>query len=232
MKNYIFILSATIALNVSVATANQPVLIPLSSNTVFKFLKDDDPAKLAKKQAKKLKKEGWTVTVGHPDIETQLIKAAEFENETITDEKGRTINRYIIQTAIQTARTYNAAYASARTAAQAEVAAVLKTRIKGAMRKTIDSEQTSRINASTIDAFNEKAEAIVDETLKNSRPVIDIYRNLPNQAVEVQLRLVFDRTEIVDDIKSNMIQQLNVTPGGNDDKILCGLVEESVNQMF
>lgn len=193
---------------------------------------DDDPVKLTKKQAKKLKKEGWTVTVGHPDIETQLLHAAKYENEMMTDEKGRTINRYIMQTAMQTARSYNAAFASARTAAQAEVAAVLKTRIKAAMIKTIESKQTSRINASTVDAFDEKAEAIVDETLKNSKPVINIFRNLPNQTVEVQIRLAFDRTEIAEDVKSNMIHQLNIGSGSDTDQILCGLVDESINQTF
>lgn len=194
--------------------------------------KPDDPVKLAKKQAKKLKKEGWEVPIGERDIETQIIIAAQMENEMVTGTDGKQFSKYIARTARQTAGSHSAAYSAAIVNARTQIASELKTKISAKMTRTLETKQTSRIDASTVDAFNEKAEAIVDQTLQNSRPVINILRFLPNNNVEVQVRILVEKADVAEEIKNNMIHQLNLANEGKSNVELCGLVDDTINEIF
>jgi len=173
------------------------------------------PSKMAKKQAKELRADGWTVPAGEASIEQQVTKSQLYREELTTDESGNTINRYLIHTGQQTAGTYNAAYAAARTAAQTELAAMLKTEIVSAIQQKLDNDQTTMVNAVTVDKFNERSRAIVDQTLTRSIPLLAVYRRLPNNAFEVQVRIAFDRKELVARMKRNLQKELE----GDGDKL-------------
>lgn len=166
------------------------------------------PSKAAKKQAKQLKSDGWTVPAGTSGIEQQLTRSQLYGEELTVDENGNTVKRYMVQTSIQTAGTYNAAYAAARTAALTELAAMLKTELVSAMQQKMDNEQSSTISAVTVDKFNERSRAIIDMKLTNSIPVLAIYRRLPNRMFEVQVGIAFDRKELAARIKRNMKKEL------------------------
>lgn len=168
------------------------------------------PTKDAKKQAKALVKEGWMVPAGEKSIEQQITESQLLGAENMADENGAATKRYLMQTAVQTAGTYNAGYAAARANAQTELAAMLKTEIVAAMGKKLDNNQTSSINAVTVDKFNERARAIVDATLTNSIPVMAIYRRLQNNNFEVQVRLAFDKKELAARLKRNMQKELEM----------------------
>lgn len=166
------------------------------------------PSKAAKKQAKELKKEGWTVPAGAASIEQQLTKSQLYGEELTVDEGGNAVKRFMVQSAMQTAGTYNAAYAAARTAAQTELAAMLKTELVSAIQQKLDNEQTGTVSAVTVDKFNERSRAIVDQTLTRSIPVLAIYRRLPNKMFEVQVGIAFDRKELAARIKRNLQKEL------------------------
>ena len=166
------------------------------------------PSKAAKKQAKQLKADGWTVPAGSTDIEHQLTKSQLYSEELTVDDGGNTIKRFLVQSGMQTAGSYNAAYAAARMAAQTELAAMLKTELVSAMQQKLDNEQTESLSAVTVDKFNERSRAIVDQTLTSAIPVLAIYRRLPNKMFEVQVALAFDRKELAARIKRNMQKEL------------------------
>lgn len=182
------------------------------------------PTKDAKKQAKALVKEGWMVPAGEKSIEQQITESQLLGAENMADENGAATKRYLMQTAVQTAGSYNAGYAAARANAQTELAAMLKTEIAAAMDKKLDNEQTSAISAVTVDKFNERAQAIVDATLTNSIPVMAIYRRLQNNNFEVQVRLAFDKKELAARLKRNMQKELEME--GDE---LDSMVEEIMN---
>ena len=79
-----------------------------------------------------MKNEGWTVPAGEKNIEQQITQSQLYSAELMTDENGGVTKRFIMQTAVQTAGTYNAGYAAARANAQTELAAMLKTEIVAA----------------------------------------------------------------------------------------------------
>lgn len=170
--------------------------------------KPTKPTKQAKKQAKKLKAEGWTVPAGDIDIAQQVTRSQLYSAELTTDESGNVTKRYIMQTAQQTAGTYNSGYAAARAAAQTELAAMLKTELVTAMQQKLDNSQSNAMTATTIDKFNQRSRMIVDQTLTNAIPVLAIYRRLPNNNFEVQVRIAFDKKELIARIKRNMQQEL------------------------
>ena len=169
--------------------------------------KPTKPTKQAKKQAKELKAEGWTVPAGDIDIAQQVTRSQLYSAELTTDESGNVTKRYIMQTAQQTAGTYNSGYA-ARAAAQTELAAMLKTELVTAMQQKLDNSQSNAMTAITIDKFNQRSRMIVDQTLTNAIPVLAIYRRLPNNNFEVQVRIAFDKKELIARIKRNMQQEL------------------------
>ena len=166
------------------------------------------PPKQAKKQAKELKAKGWTVPAGDVDIAQQVTRSQLYSAELTTDESGNVTKRYIMQTAQQTAGTYNSGYAAARAAAQTELAAMLKTELVTAMQQKLDNSQSNAMTATTIDKFNQRSRMIVDQTLTNAIPVLAIYRRLPNNNFEVQVRIAFDKKELIARIKRNMQQEL------------------------
>ncbi len=170
--------------------------------------KPTKPTKQAKKQAKELKAEGWTVPAGDIDIAQQVTRSQLYSAELTTDESGNVTKRYIMQTAQQTAGTYNSGYAAARAAAQTELAAMLKTELVTAMQQKLDNSQSNAMTAITIDKFNQRSRMIVDQTLTNAIPVLAIYRRLPNNNFEVQVRIAFDKKKLIARIKRNMQQEL------------------------
>lgn len=145
---------------------------------------------------------------GDLDIAQQVTRSQLYSAELATDESGNVTKRYIMQTAQQTAGTYNSGYAAARAAAQTELAAMLKTELVTAMQQKLDNSESDALTAITIDKFNQRSRMIVDQTLTNAIPVLSIYRRLPNNKFEVQVRIAFDKKELIARIKRNMELEL------------------------
>ena len=72
----------------------------LELNAINMKLLDAKPTKSAKKEAKELKKEGWTVPAGEQSIEQQITASQLYGAELTTNEEGNTIKRFIMQTAL------------------------------------------------------------------------------------------------------------------------------------
>lgn len=166
------------------------------------------PTKAAKKEAKELKKDGWTIPAGDLPMEQQITRGHLLAEEYMPDEDGNAVKRYIQHSAIQTGGTYNAAYAAARANVQVELATLIKSQIAAAMQAKLDNAQASGISATTVDKFNQRSRAIVDEALTNAISVLVIYRRLQNNNFEVQVRLAFDKRELQARLKRNLQREL------------------------
>lgn len=203
-----FVAAIMIATTATAQTAMELARQQQELNAINMKMLNAKPTKQAKKQAKELKAEGWTVPAGDIDIAQQVTRSQLYSAELTTDESGNVTKRYIMQTAQQTAGTYNSGYAAARAAAQTELAAMLKTELVTAMQQKLDNSQSNALTATTIDKFNQRSRMIVDQTLTNAIPVLAIYRRLHNNNFEVQVRIAFDKKELIARIKRNMEQEL------------------------
>lgn len=196
-----FVAAIMIATTATAQTAMELARQQQELNAINMKMLNAKPTKQAKKQAKELKAEGWTVPAGDVDIAQQVTRSQLYSAELTTDESGNVTKQ-------QTAGTYNSGYAAARAAAQTELAAMLKTELVTAMQQKLDNSQSNALTATTIDKFNQRSRMIVDQTLTNAIPVLAIYRRLPNNNFEVQVRIAFDKKELIARIKRNMEQEL------------------------
>ena len=196
-------------------------------NAIHMKMLNMKPSKEAKKEAKKLKKDGWTVPAGEASIENQITKSLLYGEELMMDEEMNTTKRYYQHTAITTSGSYNAGYASARAQAMTEVASLIKTQLAGAWKNKLDNAQGSSLSAVTVDKFNQRIAGIVDQSITNAIPVVKLYRRLPNNNFEVQVRLAFDKKELNARLKRNMQKELE-----NEGDDLNGIVNEVINNNF
>ncbi|MGM9688842.1 MAG: hypothetical protein ACI3YD_07295 [Alloprevotella sp.] len=207
-KVMMLLAAACVATAMQAQTASELAKQQMEQNSVYRKMLDAKPTKSAKKQAKEFKKEGWRVTAGAKSLEQQITESQIYGEALTVDENGATIKRYMIQAGMQTAGSYNAGFAAARTAAMVELAGMLRTRIVAAMQQKLDNSQSQEITAVTIDKFNQRSKAIVDAELTRSILLLAMYRNTSNNLYEVQVRLAFDKKELAARLKRQMQQQL------------------------
>lgn len=177
-------------------------------NKINMELLNSKVSKSAKAEAKKLRKQGWLVPAGSKDIEHQINTVQLLTEELMADEAGNPTKRYIIRNGMATAGAVNTGIASARTNAQVELAAMLETRVAGAMEQKLDNQQNTSITTTTVEKFHERVKAIIDASLTNTRTELTVYRELPNHNYQVQVQVVFDKKELEARLKRAMQQQL------------------------
>ncbi|MBO7271851.1 MAG: hypothetical protein J6U89_03130, partial [Bacteroidaceae bacterium] len=78
----------------------------------------------------------------------------------------------------------------------------------------IDNEAVS---ATGVEKFNMKASAITNSTLTNTISSIVIYRRLEDKVIEFQVRIVFDKMELVARLKREMLKQLELNSDDVED---------------
>lgn len=180
--------------------------------------------KSAKKEAKRLQKDGWMVPAGAKDIAHQITTVQLTGAELMADENGNPTIRFIIRDGHSTAGTINTGVATARTNAQVELAAMLETRVAAAMELKLDNQQGSSISATTVEKFHERAKSIIDACLTNTNTLLSIYRELPNHNYEVQVQVAFDKQELEARLKRAMQRELEME--GDED--LNGIVGDAL----
>lgn len=196
-------------------------------NGILRKTLNAKPTKEAKKEAKQLMKQGWSVPAGERSIEQQITESQLLGAEVMADENGAPTRRFIQHTAVTVAGTYNAAYATGRANAQAEIANMLATEIAAAMKGKLDNSQQNTITATSVDKYNQRIRSIVHESLTNSIPVLSMYRTLPNNNVEVQVRIAFDKKEVTARLKRNLQKELEVE-GDELDGMLGGAMNNTL----
>lgn len=210
MKKVIIMMALAIATS-SVAFAQSAAELAKQQkelNEINMKLLNAKPSKDAKKQEKQLVKQGWMVPAGSKTIGKQITESQLLGEELMADEAGNPVKRYIIRSAQSVAGTFNAGVAAARANAQVELAAMLETKIAAAMENKLDNNQTSAINAHTVEKFHERAKSIIDACLTNTTTVLSIYRVTPQNNYEVQLQVAFDKKELTARLKRQIQKEL------------------------
>lgn len=184
--------------------------------------------KQVKAAAKQYKKDGWKVVAGDKDIAHQITGVQLLGEELMADEAGNPTKRYIIRSGAATSGSINAGVAEARTNAQAELAAMLETRVAGAMELKLDNQQNTAITATTVEKFHERVKSIIDACLTNTQVPLTIYRELPNHFYQVQVQVAFDKKELNARLKRALQKQLEME--GDED--LNDIVDEVLHGDF
>ena len=145
--------------------------------------------KSARKEAKKLKKEGWLTPVGQLPLDKQLENSWQATYE--IDREGNPY--YIISTQRGLAATFNAAQLSAMNAAKTDIAGQIETRINQVIETKIVNNELSSKDAETISTFVSTNKNIISTTLGRVIKLMEVYRQPKrSKSVEVMVTLAYN----------------------------------------
>ncbi len=158
--------------------------------------KDLRAIRLAKKEAKNRKKEGWDVPPGSLPMEKQFERAWGMELE--TDEYGNP--KYLVATGAAVAGTRTAADQAAMTAARNELAAAIQTKVSQLIQTKTANDQIDQEVANTLDKTVANGKALIQSSLRQVTTAYKIYRDVNDpqnkrKNVGVEVKLFYDQDE-------------------------------------
>lgn len=161
-------------------------------------------SKVARKEAKKLTKEGWTVAPGQLPLEKQLDKAYGMYYE--YEESG--LPKYIIGDAMSPGATYDAAKMQALELAKTNLAGMIQTEVTALVESTVGNEQITQEQAASIVRTVQASKNLIVQRLGRTFTVTECYKTLPNKTVQVRVTLAYNAKMAIDSAKDVIKAQL------------------------
>ena len=205
MKKFIIVaLAATIACGLSFAQTNAKE-IRKERLEIRKLAKKELSAKvdkITKKEAKRLKKEGWVVFPGALPLEKQLERSYLMEYE--YDEN--LYPKYIMANAQSIAEHYDAAKTVATSLAITNLAGQIQTEVTALVENTVANKQLSEEEAVSISETLMSSKNLISQSIGRVITVVECYRVLENKNREVMVRIAYNG-ELAKEAARNAIRQ-------------------------
>lgn len=147
--------------------------------------------KTARKEAKRLKKEGWQTTPGALPIEKQLDKSYQMLYE--YDESM--YPKYVMGEALSIGGNYDAAKMQALELAKQNLAGQIQTEVTALIENTVANEQLGAEEAESVTRSVLASKNLISQSLGRTIPVIEVYRTLSNKNKEVMVRIAYSGDE-------------------------------------
>lgn len=145
-------------------------------------------SKAARKEVKKLKKEGWTTTPGALPLEKQLDRSYQMQYEY----DSGLYPRYIMGEAMSAGGNYDAAKLQALELAKQNLAGQIQTEVTAFIENTVANKQMDEGDAASITQSISAAKNLISQSLGRTIPVVEAYRTLPNKNKEVLVRIAYN----------------------------------------
>lgn len=159
-------------------------------------------SKTARKEAKKLTKEGWKTTPGEIPLDKQLDKSYTLQYEFGTN----MYPKYIMGEAMSIGENYDAASLQATELAKQNIAAQIQTDITALIENTVSNKQLSAEQAASITETVSASKHLIVQNLGRIIPVVKTYRVLENKNKEVLVRVAYS-TEMAMQILKNAVRE-------------------------
>ena len=171
-----------------VATKEQRKEIQKHEKVLNKAMKQK-AIKDARKEAKRLKKEGYMALTGQLPLDKQLENSWQAAYE--LDAQGYAY--YIMSTQRAVAGNFTAAQMQAMNAAKTEIAGMIETRINQVIETKVTSNELGRNEAESLNTFVATSKNIISTTLGRVIKLVEIYREpKKTKSVEVQVTLAYN----------------------------------------
>ena len=184
-------------------------------------ISEKDIAKMAKKEAKRLKKEGWSVSPGALPMETQLVRR--YTKEYDVDENEQ--NLYYIGNSQPVAQFYDAASLQAATLCKLNIAEQLGGKMKAIIEAEIGNKQVSGEigpnEAVSVAQVTAAISEIVQANLKDIIPLFEVMRKLPNGNIEIMRTMGYARSKAEMAAKEAVVRDLEKKMQGLSKKLDC-----------
>lgn len=145
-------------------------------------------SKTARKEAKKLVKEGWMSTPGALPLDKQLDKSYMMQYEFTND----MYPKYIMGEAMSIGGNYDAAKMQALELAKQNLAGQIQTEVTTLIENIVANKQMDEADAASITQSISAAKNIISQNIGQTIPVIELYRTLPNNNKEVMVRIAYN----------------------------------------
>lgn len=149
---------------------------------------NDKATKTARKEAKKLKKEGWTTAPGALPIDKQLDKSYLMQYEYDED----LFPKYIMGEAMSIGENYDAAKMQALELAKQNLAGQIQTEITALIENSVANQQLANEDASSLTQSIMAGKNLISQSIGRTIPVIECYRTKSNKNKEVLVRIAYN----------------------------------------
>jgi hypothetical protein len=159
--------------------------------------------KAARKEAKKLAKDGWYVVPGSLAMDKQL-EISQLWNLLAAQQP----ERYIVVPIQVTAGNKAAAKNNALAQARVELAGLIEAQVKALVETTVGNEQINQEDAASINKALTASKALIANKL-SARPCFEAYRDIKNNnSVEISIQLGYDATLVMKQAKEAIKEEL------------------------
>lgn len=149
---------------------------------------NEKASKDARKEAKKMIKEGWQIAPGALPIEKQLDRAYMMQYE--VDDDG--YPRYIMGEAMSPAQNYDAAKVQALELAKQNMAGQIQTEVTALIENTVANNQLEPEEAASITKTVMASKNLISQSIGRVVVVVEVYRTLSNKNKEVLVRIAYN----------------------------------------
>lgn len=212
MKKVILFLVACLALSAGTTSAQQSAKEQAKERkTLVKQSRaelNDKASKAARKEAKKLKKEGWKAAPGALPLDKQLDRSYMMQYE--QDDMG--YPKYVMGEAMSIGQNYDGAKMQALELAKQNLAGQIQTEITALVENTVANDQLAPEEAATITKSVMASKNLISQSIGRVTTVVEVYRTLPNKNKEVQVRIAYN-SEMAKDVAKKAIKKDLETKG-------------------
>lgn len=149
---------------------------------------NEKATKTARKEAKKLEKEGWRTAPGALPLEKQMDKSYLMQME--YDETM--YPKYIMSEGMSTGENYDAAKMQALELAKQNLASQIQTEITALIENSVATSQLAAEEAASVTKSISAGKSLITQSLGRTITVVECYRTLSNKNKEVLLRIAYN----------------------------------------
>ena len=161
-------------------------------------------SKTARKEAKQLKKDGWTVSPGALPLDKQLDRSYSFQMD-VDDDMNPV---YVIGEGQSIGENYDAAKMQAMELARQQIAGKIESETTAIIDNMVGNKQLAAEEASTVTTLLWEGKTIFSQKLGRILPAVECYRTLKNRNKEVLVRLAVKESSIRDVVKGYLRDEM------------------------
>lgn len=191
MKAVKFLLAVVLAaftMGVSAQTSKEIAKERREIRKLSKAEFNEKASKDARKEAKRLKKEGWQVAPGALPMEKQLDKSYLMQQEYDED----LFPKYLMGEAMSIGENYDAAKMQALELAKQNLAGQIQTEVTALIENTVANKQLQPEEAASVVQSVSAGKNLISQSIGRVLTVVEVYRTVGNRNKEVLVRIAYN----------------------------------------
>lgn len=149
---------------------------------------NEKASKAARKEARKLAKEGWTTAPGALPMEKQLDKSYLMQMEYDDD----MYPKYLMGEAMSVGENYDGAKMQALELAKQNLAGQIQTEVTALIENSVANNQLGAEEAATVTKSVMASKNLISQSIGRTITVVELYRTLSNKNKEVLVRIAYN----------------------------------------